>query len=1231
MKKILFTLVCLTGILASSAQTTTVLFDFASTSDQSGQYGGALKDGASITKYAGFDILDLGTQGGWFQFDEQLAKFISQLDGDFTISTNVFLPSGEQPSGQQPVLLFSGGSGKGALLFDAASSSYTITSGDDATAETIQLADAIDRGVWNNIVIVRRSGRTTLYVNKSVSRSTKTNLTPASVFADNPATLLSLGLGLSGETLRGAKYADFLISDFAATNIPTLREGSTRLNAYEDSLRQVQREYEDSLALLRDMHAFTLGDVSALADDIYLPRTYKGRISIAWATSDSKVINTDGHITRPAAGSPVAHATLTAYLSAICLSGGRCADTLQFVVGVIPEMTDAESVDYAISKLQAKLHLNSVYGNIALPSTGEKGTTILWKSDDPEWLTDDGRVMKLPAAGEGFHVVNLTATVIKNGERKQQVFPVRLHEEEPYSAYLFVYFPSNADENIYYALSTDGYNYTPINNGRMVVSSDTISLKQGVRDPHILRAPDGMFYMVCTDMRSAQGWESNRGIVMMKSPDLIHWTHSRVNFPDKYYGTMFAKVSRVWAPETIWDPDYENADGTRGRLMVYFSILTSDNSVPYDKDYYCYANDDFTDLLTTPTFFYDRGSATIDMDIVFNEADSLYHGFYKNEGQGGICKVTASRLTPLPGQPDGSQWSKPSATLQQTTERVEGAGVFKRINSDEWILMYDCYDNKHYQFCSSTDLENFTFVKNTETTGAFTPRHGTVLPITPEETRLLLEAFPNTESTAVARIEGTSSRFAQQDNILIQHPSSSGQRPGTVTIPVSPDVDLTSFDPQLLASVGCTISPTGPQDFTHGAVLYTITPLLPEGGVGGGSGNAGGGSYNVTISPEANPVIPGFHADPEVLFSQKTGRFYIYPTTDGYEGWGGYSFDVFSSPDLVHFTNEGTFLDLATSQVQWATGNAWAPCIEEKWMDGAWKYFFYFSGQNSSLGRKTLGVATADSPTGPFKASSAPLFTETSGGQMIDSDVFTDPVSGQTYFYYGNSLMHYRLLSDDMLSVGPEYTITPTGGTLADYAFREGTYVFYRNGIYYFLWSVDDTGATNYHVAYGTSTRPTGPIRVADEPIVIIQDPDHQIYGTGHNSILNIPGTDDWYIVYHRINRSYLNNGPGIHREVCIDRLTFNPDGTIQRVTPTRRGITPVSIDTEQHVAGIHTPLLREGGDRGGSDPSSKPTYYTLSGRSLGHKAPTAPGIYIRREVTSDGQVRTMKIVKAAE
>ena len=296
-----------------------------------------------------------------------------------------------------------------------------------------------------------------------------------------------------------------------------------------------------------------------------------------------------------------------------------------------------------------------------------------------------------------------------------------------YSKYLFAYFPSNSDENVYYAVSNNGFDYTPVSE-KPVISADTVALKRGLRDPHLLRGHDGWFYLVATDMKSSEGWASNRGLVLMKSHNLVDWTHAQVHFPTRYAGTNFANVTRVWAPETIWDPE-------AGKYMVYFSLLTNDGTINYDKVYRAYANSDFTDLEGEPVWMYDRGSSTIDMDIVYNPDDKLYHGFYKNEGTGGIAKVTASSLT--------GSWGNPSGTLQQTSEAVEGAGVFQLLDGETWVLMYDCYNNGHYQFCTSTDLTTFTFRQNTPTSGAFTPRHGSVILISDEEYETLVNSLSN--------------------------------------------------------------------------------------------------------------------------------------------------------------------------------------------------------------------------------------------------------------------------------------------------------------------------------------------------------------------------------------------------------------------------------------------------------------------------------------------------------
>lgn len=312
------------------------------------------------------------------------------------------------------------------------------------------------------------------------------------------------------------------------------------------------------------------------------------------------------------------------------------------------------------------------------------------------------------------------------------------------------------------------------------------------------------------------------------------------------------------------------------------------------------------------------------------------------------------------------------------------------------------------------------------------------------------------------------------------------------------------------------------------------------------------------MKAQQNPILPGFHADPEIVYSNLTNRYYIYSTTDGFPGWGGYTYACFSSADLKEWRDEGDVLNAKNGQIPWADGNLWAPAVQEvKVGKGKYKYYLYYSASQKQGVGKAIGVAVSDSPTGPFVDHGKPIVdTVPTGcqGQQIDVDVFVDPRSKKTFLYWGNGYMAGAELQKDMATIKPHTlkVLTPRGGTLQDYAYREAPYVFYRNGLYYFLWSVDDTGSANYHVAYGTALSPLGPITVAKSPIVIQQDAKRGIYGTGHNAVVNVPNTDDWYIVYHRINKNFIHvdEQPGIHREVCINRLEFNADGTIKPVAP---------------------------------------------------------------------------------
>lgn len=688
------------------------------------------------------------------------------------------------------------------------------------------------------------------------------------------------------------------------------------------------------------------------------------------------------------------------------------------------------------------------------------------------------------------------------------------------SAYLFVYFTGNRkdEEQIRFAVSDNGYNFKALNHDQPVINSADISLTGGVRDPHILRGVDGKtFYMVVTDMVSANGWSSNRGMVLLKSKDLIHWTSKSIHFPTTYQNE-FGKVLRVWAPQTIYDPQAK-------KYMVYYSIL-KDAPGEYDKIYYSYVNKDFTALEGTPKqlFFSPDQKACIDGDIVYS--NGKYHLFFKTEGHGnGIKKATADKLT--------GDWKVEDKYLQQTTSPVEGAGVFKLNNSNDWILMYDMYTSGRYQFTRSADLENFKVIDQ-DVTMDFHPRHGTVLPITAaEEARLKAYYTKPADVFNSAKAAGL-----RPVNIVVD------EKAKKVTLPVESTTDLGTFAPAFDTSKEVTVKTIGNADFSKGDVTYEVK-------IGKNAEK-----YSASAVKNHNPVLNGLYADPDILYAEKTGKFYLYPTSDGFTGWSGTYFKCFSSDNLVNWKDEGVIIQLG-KDVSWANRNAWAPCIVEKKINGQYKYFYYFSAAQK------IGVASSDNPTGPFTDLGQALIDfkieGAKGGQNIDQDVFTDPLTGKSYLYWGNGFMAGAELNDDMMSIKKETIklLKP------DNTYREGTYVFFRNGKYYFMWSEDDTRSENYRVRYAISDSPLGDFTIPANNLVIAKDPSAGIYGTGHNAVLQIPGKDEWYIVYHRFNYPKgitMGDAAGYNREVCIDKLEFNADGTIKRTTPTHKGIEPVKV-----------------------------------------------------------------------
>ena len=395
------------------------------------------------------------------------------------------------------------------------------------------------------------------------------------------------------------------------------------------------------------------------------------------------------------------------------------------------------------------------------------------------------------------------------------------------------------------------------------------------------------------------------------------------------------------------------------------------------------------------------------------------------------------------------------------------------------------------------------------------------------------EQATDTVEVAQELVITSSSAWVKAKNIVVD------EKAKTIYLPLKTGTDLRAFDPQLVTSSGAALSAPGKLNVSEG-------PVAIELGV-----NQQGKTYQLTAAVNNNPVLSGYYADPEIIYSQKDKQYYLYPTSDGFDGWSGTYFETFSSPDLVNWTNEGVILDLK-KDVSWADRNAWAPTAIETTIDGQYRYFYYFTAAQK------IGVASAENPSGPFVDSGKALIDfrpeGVQGGQEIDPDVFHDPVSGKHYLYWGNGYLAVAELNDDMVSIDKQsvQVMTP------DSTFREGVEVFYRNGTYYFLWSENDTRDADYRVRYATAKSPLGPLTIPENNLVIATNAEQQIYATGHNSVIRKNDSDEWFIVYHRFSRPEgitMGGAAGFNREVCIDKLSFNEDGSIVQVTATLEGI----------------------------------------------------------------------------
>lgn len=289
-------------------------------------------------------------------------------------------------------------------------------------------------------------------------------------------------------------------------------------------------------------------------------------------------------------------------------------------------------------------------------------------------------------------------------------------------------------------------------------------------------------------------------------------------------------------------------------------------------------------------------------------------------------------------------------------------------------------------------------------------------------------------------------------------------------------------------------------------------------------------------------------------------------------------YHVFSSENLIDWQDHGVII--SQQDVPWGNPEGysmWAPdCV---YKNG--KYYFFFPNAPKDGRGFGIGVATASKPEGPFTCEAQPI----NGISGIDPCVLLDD-DGSAYIYWGGMGIRGAKLKDNLLEVDGELQEVKfpdrkdeNGNTIKMPAmkiagkemkglpegFKEGPFAFKHNGKYYltFPWVRKENGTET--LAYAMSDSPLGPWTFKG----IIMEEHANGCWTNHHSIVNYKG--QWYLFYHRNDYSPKFDK---NRSVCIDKLSFNADGSIQEVKPTLRGVgispatKPIQIDRYSSISG---------------------------------------------------------------
>ena len=314
--------------------------------------------------------------------------------------------------------------------------------------------------------------------------------------------------------------------------------------------------------------------------------------------------------------------------------------------------------------------------------------------------------------------------------------------ESEMAAYLLVYFKDQT-HGLHFALSSDGYRFTALNEDRPVFKGADIAEQKGIRDPYLMRGPDNNFYMAMTDLHifarregirttdwerdgGRYGWGNNRGLVLMKSSDLVNWSRANLRVDQAF--PSLSDIGCAWAPAMNWDADKQ-------RLMIHFTMRFGNGR---NRLYYSYMDPSFTKLEQEPALLFDYPNGKvnyIDGDIA-KVGDKFVLAYTPQDPGPGVKIATSASLT--------SGYVYQEAWIPVDRGACEAPSIWKRIGQDKWVIMFDAYSTKPNDlgFTETTDFKTFTplgrFDRGVMKSVNFNQaKHGAVIHLTAGEARRL--------------------------------------------------------------------------------------------------------------------------------------------------------------------------------------------------------------------------------------------------------------------------------------------------------------------------------------------------------------------------------------------------------------------------------------------------------------------------------------------------------------